>query len=63
MKRLLNHIDYFHQILLAYTVLHCLETDLQNQRTSGPVNAHLISGIITKDKMAEQALTLITNNT
>ena len=36
---------------------------LQEQRTNGPVNAHLISGISTKDKMAEQTLTLITNNT
>ena len=29
-----------------------------NQRTNGPANAHLISGISTKDKMAEQTLTL-----
>ena len=31
-----------------------------NQRTNGPVNAHLIYGISTEDKMAEQTLTLIT---
>ena len=40
-----------------------------NQRTNGPVNAQLISGpsirkknIQDLDKMAEQTLTLITNN-
>ena len=34
-----------------------------NQRTNGPVNAHLISGPIQNlDKMAEKTLTLITNN-
>ena len=34
-----------------------------NQRTNGPVNAHLISGPIQNlDKMTEKTLTLITNN-
>ena len=37
--------------------------DLENQRTNGPVNAHLISGPIQKlDKMAEKTLTFITYN-
>ena len=35
----------------------------KNQRTNGPVNAHLISELIQNlDKMAEKTLTLITNN-
>ena len=34
-----------------------------NRRTNGPVNAHLISGLLQNlDKMAEKTLTLITNN-
>ena len=37
--------------------------DLENQRTNGPVNAHLISGPIQNlDKMAEKTLTFVTYN-
>ena len=27
-------MEYFHQILLAYTVLHCLDTGIQNKDKS-----------------------------
>ena len=29
-------MEYFHQILLAYTVLHCLDTGIQNKDNASP---------------------------
>ena len=43
-------------------IIYVLSTT-KNQRTNGPVNAHLISGpSISTEHMAEKTLTLITNN-
>ena len=38
MKRLiiLERMECFHQILLAYTVLHCLDTGIQNKDKASP---------------------------
>ena len=38
MKRLitLDPMEYFHQILLAYTDLHCLDTGIQNKDNASP---------------------------
>ena len=32
----LNLMECFHQILLAYTVLHCLDNDIQNKNKASP---------------------------
>ena len=29
-------MEYFHEILLAYTVLHCLDTGIQNKDNASP---------------------------
>ena len=69
-----NTVSSLHRLCIAST--SCNRSNIatkklkiyENQRTNGPVNAHLISGpsISTKhtnlDKMAEQTLTLITHN-
>ena len=56
-----KHSNNFQSILeLLSTYLYANHT---NQRINGPVNAHLISGLIQNlDKMAEKTLTRITNN-
>ena len=52
MKRLklLNLMEYFHQILLTYTVLHFLETGIQNKDNASPsinVAGHMVKMCIT----------------
>ena len=32
----MNRMEYFHQILLAYTVLHFLNTGIQNKDNASP---------------------------
>ena len=41
-------MEYFHQILIAYTVLHCLDTGIQNKDKASPSISEASHGKLVK---------------